>query len=287
MSKAGYTEVSLGETLQYEHRIKVNDFVRVLEQKGEIKTSPLKVFPGLELEFVIRKMAETCMVNNIQYLYSNATIIDEKNQQQQKKPGDLVFFIEILGKKNTAVGEANLAGEVKMNIDGKLMTIKLGDVEKKVYQAFTNGAIVIHSGKTVRRNHPYNGNQETFPGVFIYNTDRGWQDEVVTLELIFSLHHPGVLLMSQEVSVPKSLDSQETLPAMAKSIMLDSETADLTLRCDTKSFRVHKAFLCYRSVLSFFEHLSLLNINKGWKDLNIDFFCHLGLLCFEPCSSLT
>ena len=75
MSKVGYTEVSLGETLQYEHRIKVNDFVRVLEQKGEIKTSPLKVFPGLELEFVIRKMAETCMVNNIQYLYSNATII--------------------------------------------------------------------------------------------------------------------------------------------------------------------------------------------------------------------
>ena len=249
MSKAGYTEVSLGETLQYEHRIKVNDFVRVLEQKGEIKTSPLKVFPGLKLEFVIRKMAETCMVNNIQYLYDYATIIDEKNQQQQKKPGDLVFFIEILqGKKNAGFGEANLAGEVKVNMNGKLMTIKLGDVEKKVYQAFTNGAIVIHSGKTVRRNHPYNGNQETFPGVFIYNTDRGWQDEVVTLELIFSLHHPGVLLMSQEVSVPKSLGSQETLPAMAKSIMLDSETADLTLRCDTKSFRVHKTFLCYRSI---------------------------------------
>ena len=182
MSKVGYTEVSLGETLQYEHRIKVNDFVRVLEEKGEIKTCPLKVFPGLEL-----------------------------------------------------------------------MTIKFGDVEKKVYKAFTNGVIVIHSGKTVRRNHPYNGYQETFPGVFIYNTDGGWQDEAVTLELIFSLHHPGVLLMSQEVSVPKSLDSQETLPAMIKSIMLDSETADLILRCDTKSFRVHKTFLCYRSVLSFFS----------------------------------
>ena len=80
MSKAGYTEVSLGETLQYEHRIKVNDFVRVLEQKGEIKTSPLKVFPGLELEFVIRKMAETCMVNNIQFLYNNAIKIQANKE---------------------------------------------------------------------------------------------------------------------------------------------------------------------------------------------------------------
>ena len=130
-------------------------------------------------------------------------------------------------------------------------------MEKKVYEAFTNGVLVIDSGKTVRRNHPHNRSLETFPGAFIYNTEGGWLDEAVTLELIFSLHHPGVLLMSQEVSVPESLDSQETLPAMAKSIMLDSETADLTLRCDTKSFRVHKTFLCYRSVLSFFQHLSL------------------------------
>ena len=142
------------------------------------------------------------------------------------------------------------------------MTIKLGDVEKMVYKAFTNGVILIDSGKSVRRNHSYNGYQETFPGVFIYNTDRGWQDEAVTLELIFSLHHPGVLLMSQEVSVPKSLGSQETLPAMAKSIMLDSETADLTLRCDTKTFRVHKSFLCSRSVfISLFKFKALYQVS--------------------------
>ena len=248
MSKVGYTEVSLGETLHYEHRINVNDFVRVLKQKGEIKTPLLEVFPDLKVEFVIRKMAETCTMNNHQYHYNNVSIVNKQNQQlQQQRPGDLYFFIEILQrKKKSDVEEAKLAGEVKKTIDGKAEITKFGDVEKNVYQAFTNSKLVIDSGKYVRRTHPNTGHQETTPAVFIYNTDGGWQDEVVTLELVFSLHHPGVLIMSQEVAVPKSLRSQETLPAITKSIMLDEATTDLTLRCDTKTFRVHKSFLCSR-----------------------------------------
>ena len=242
MSKVGYTEMSLGKALQYEHRIKVNDFVRVLKQKGEIRTNLLEVFPDLKVEFVIRMLAETCTVNDVQYLYTNVRIYNELNEQLTKKPGDLFFFIEI---QKAGAEEAKLAGEVKIDMDGKVETIKLGDVEKMIYQAFTNSKLLIDSGKSV------------YPGVFIYNADGGWQDEAVNMELVFSLHHPGVLLRSQEVSVPKSLRSQETLPAVNKSIMLDEATADLTVRCDTKTFRVHKTFLCSRYVMVDL-HLSLL-----------------------------
>ena len=247
MSKVGYTEVSLGKTLQYEHRINVNDFVRVLKQKDEIKTPLLEVFPDLRVEFVIRKLAESCTVNNVQYHYNNVSFFNKQNQQLQQKPGELFFHIEILhGKKKSDVEEAKLAGEVKMTIDGKVETTKFGDVEKNVYQTFTNSKLVIPSGNYVRRTNSYNGQQETSHAVFIYNTDGGWQDQVVNLELVFTLHHPGVLIMSQEVAVPKSLRSQETLPAITKSIMLDEATTDLTLRCDTKTFRVHKSFICSR-----------------------------------------
>ena len=255
MSKVGYTEMSLGKALQYEHRIKVNDFVRVLKQKGEIRTNLLEVFPDLKVEFVIRMLAETCTVNDVQYQYNNVGIYNKQNQLQlHKKPGDLFFFIEI---ENVGVEEAKLAGEVKIDMDGKVETIKLGDVEKMVFQAFTKSKLLIDSGKSVRRTHPTTNHQEIYPGVFIYNADGGWQDEAVNMELVFSLHHPGVLLRSQEVSVPKSLRSQETLPAVTKSIMLDEATADLTVRCDTKTFRVHKTFLCSRYVLVDL-HLSLL-----------------------------
>ena len=82
MSKVGYTEMSLGKALQYEHRIKVNDFVRVLKQKGEIRTNLLEVFPDLKVEFVIRMLAENCTVNDVQYQYTitNVGIYNKKNQ---------------------------------------------------------------------------------------------------------------------------------------------------------------------------------------------------------------
>ena len=50
------------------------------------------------------------------------------------------------------------------------------------------------------------------------------------------------------LEVPKSLGSDVTIPAKAKAIMLDEETADFTVRCQTREFKVHKAFLCSRLV---------------------------------------
>lgn len=33
-----------------------------------------------------------------------------------------------------------------------------------------------------------------------------------------------------------------------KAIMVDEDTADFTLRCETREFKVHKSFLCSRLV---------------------------------------
>ena len=46
--------------------------------------------------------------------------------------------------------------------------------------------------------------------------------------------------------LPKTLASQETLSALNRSILRDEETADLTVRCGEKTFRVHRSFLCSR-----------------------------------------
>ena len=41
--------------------------------------------------------------------------------------------------------------------------------------------------------------------------------------------------------------SKETLSTFGKTILEDDETADFTVRCATKEFRVHKTILCARS----------------------------------------
>ena len=54
-----------------------------------------------------------------------------------------------------------------------------------------------------------------------------------------------------DLKLPKSLGSEATVSAVNKDIMLDEDTADFTIRCGTKSFRVHKNFLCSRLVQTF------------------------------------
>ena len=48
--------------------------------------------------------------------------------------------------------------------------------------------------------------------------------------------------------MPKSLESEATISALNKAIMLDQDTADFTILCKTKEFKVHKNFLCSRLV---------------------------------------
>ena len=41
-------------------------------------------------------------------------------------------------------------------------------------------------------------------------------------------------------------NSQETVPGWMRFIMEDDKTANFTIRCETKEFRVHKAVFCAR-----------------------------------------
>ena len=117
-----------------------------------------------------------------------------------------------------------------------------------MYEHLHNNKLTIksNSGIKIRCNGAdIFGNIKTLSGVFIYAPVDG-KDEVVTLELEFSLHLPGPLLSSSGVKLPRTMTSQETLSALNKDILGDEETADLTLRCGDKTFRVHKSFLCSR-----------------------------------------
>ena len=48
--------------------------------------------------------------------------------------------------------------------------------------------------------------------------------------------------------MPKYLGSEATISAVNKAIMQDEDTADFTVRCNTKEFKVHKSFFCSRLV---------------------------------------
>ena len=45
---------------------------------------------------------------------------------------------------------------------------------------------------------------------------------------------------------PEPAGSQETFSAFGRAVLEDNSTADFTIRCATKNFRVHKTFLCVR-----------------------------------------
>ena len=66
------------------------------------------------------------------------------------------------------------------------------------------------------------------------------------LDLVLIFFHrskPG-----KKRKLPESLRSETSTSALNKAIMLDEATADFTVRCETKSFKVHKSFLCSRLV---------------------------------------
>ena len=46
-----------GEPAKYEQVIGVDDFVRLMKEENDIKTSLVEIFPGLQVAFVIRKLA--------------------------------------------------------------------------------------------------------------------------------------------------------------------------------------------------------------------------------------
>ena len=128
------------------------------------------------------------------------------------------------------------AGEVKVDI------VKIGNTEKNEYKAFTNNRLVIKSNFGITVTYDGYNIRDEYGGLFMFKSG-GWEDVVVSLEIVFSLQHPGLLLTSHSEKIPKTLTSQETISAVTEAIMEDKKTADMTLRCGAETFRVHKTFL--------------------------------------------
>ena len=72
---------------------------------------------------------------------------------------------------------------------------------------------------------------------------------VIVISCFFTLVLIFLSRSKPSLEVPKSLGSEITIPAKAKAIMQDVDTADFTVRCKTREFKVHKNFLCSRLVL--------------------------------------
>ena len=53
-SNRGYTEVTVAKPLQYEHRMKVKDFLTVLQGRS-IQSKPFEIFPGKKVSFFIKQ----------------------------------------------------------------------------------------------------------------------------------------------------------------------------------------------------------------------------------------
>ena len=53
----------------------------------------------------------------------------------------------------------------------------------------------------------------------------------------------------RELEIPESLRVRESLSRIVRTIMKDDSTADLTIKCGSKTFWAHKNFMCGRLVL--------------------------------------
>ena len=241
MSRKGYMHIShiQGEPVpaKYEQLIEVADFVRLLREKNEIKSSLVEIFPGLQGVFVIKTY------NCREIPNSDIKFYNGQDQRIKMKAGNIMFTVGLL--KEGGGGEAKLAGMVEVNIAGKLDYGKVGDVEKNSYQEF-NSKLIFNS-----RNR-YSTSKSISRGMFLYNPT-AQSEKKVTLKLKFELYNPGSGLVRMVV-MPQSLRSETTLSSLNQAIMEDVSTADLTILSDSGSkFKVHKNFIYARFVKYIFN----------------------------------
>ena len=184
----GYTEVTLAEGIpnKYEHRVKVDDFNRTIKRKHEIRSQVIEIFPGLKVEFVIRKAPKP--LNGVQYFKQAVPVYAIEP--------DVLFFLEIEKQNVSGSDVATLAGEVKVNMAGEVGVFKIGNYEKDVYEGFTKGKLTINAHKEY--------NEKIF-AFYFYSPKRDEKtsciyspntDEKTSLEVDFTLYNPGMLLVT-------------------------------------------------------------------------------------------
>ena len=186
----GYTKVTLAEGIpnKYEHRVKVDDFNRTIKRKHEIRSQVIEIFPGLKVEFVIRKAPKP--LNGVQYFKQGVPVYAIEP--------DVLFFLEIEKQNVSESDVATLAGEVKVNMDGEVGVFKIGDYEKDVYEGFTKGKITINTQKGYNKKifgfsfyKKKKKRDEKTSCIYSPNTD-----EKTSLEVDFTLYNPGMLLVT-------------------------------------------------------------------------------------------
>ena len=71
------------------------------------------------------------------------------------------------------------------------------------------------------------------------------------------------------------LSNQETFSSFGKIIKEDDSTADFSIRCETREFRVHKVVLCTRSPVFWASiHIPM------YEAMNSEIFVKDEILCF-------
>ena len=193
-SNRGYTEVTVAKPLQYEHRMKVKDFLTVLQGRG-IQSKTFEIFPGKKVSFIIEQSS---------YPMSCLRLTMEGN-------GDCVA----------------IAGNVRVDIDGKVQTKAFGDPEKNIYVRF--------SGHFTQAPFP-------LPDVKA--------DKKASLEVVWTVYkqQPNSVSHQEESEPPASVMIQESLSVVGRAMKEDVSTADLIIKCGAEIFRAHKVILCSRLV---------------------------------------
>ena len=205
-------QVRFREPLKFEQRIEIKDFFNVLLKKDNIVIKGVEVFPGWKVDFRI----------------------DDK---------DFLITSDI---ERTI--EWGLAGLLQFDFVGepKIHEIKIGDVEENDYEyaesKFLNNA---DSGSGVEMFEIPLGSL----GDYIRNQFWSSKNKKTDLVLKITLYKEEDLQISRKLEIPKALTVQESLPAFNKAIMKDDSTADLTIKCGSKTFWAHKNFMCGGVVL--------------------------------------
>ena len=154
-------------------------------------------------------------------------------------------------KEGEALCSSSFAGKVEVDIDGVSQIGTFGNVEKNEYVQFKSAADIF----PVNADRPPVGHLYPTLGPFPY-TDG---DKKITVEVKWTIYQQQpISVVQQDEKIPESLMNQESLSVLGAAIMKDVSTADISIYCDGKSFKAHKAFLCTRLTLMIIILFSLL-----------------------------
>ena len=255
-----HTEISLGNPNKIEKTVKINDFLHVLKSESLIKTGPIQIFPGVVVVFAVKNFPTTG--------FRRKGFKVDNETKKDMIDGTTFFGVQILQEDDTST--LQLAGYLELEMNGTLKKANFGDVEKNRYELVDLKLIIKPPGKL----YTDSGSEEMDREAFYFEAGEDWEKKKIDLKLKFTLYRPRVIRRIEAgdevlLCLPQNWKSQLSLPDLNRSIMRDERTANLTLLCQEKTFKVHKAFFCSRS--SVFRAMIQSNMREGnTAEINIE-----------------